>query len=144
MVSRQDVGRYAEAGTGINNPLNVGTINGVVFKNIAGDEDRVDGVLTGNRREGFGGKDALRSHLRSPYPDVFCTHADLPIGSMQDFHSQSPQSIKRCSVIMSIGSHERAPYVWHSSFGLQEFRHRDVLCTARTIRRTWRLAVMLR
>jgi hypothetical protein len=77
---------------------------------------------------------------------VLCTHPDLPIRSMQDFHSQSPQSIKRCSVIMPIGSHEGAPDVWHSSFGLQEFRHRGVCknaAFARTIRWTWCLAVIV-
>jgi hypothetical protein len=45
---------------------------------------------------------------------VLGTHADLPIRGVQDFHGHRPESIKRRSVVMPIGSHEGAPDVWHS------------------------------
>jgi hypothetical protein len=99
VIAREDVCGNAEAGAGIDNALNVGAFDGVILEDVAGDEDRIDAMFAGDRRQSFGRENALRSNLGSAQADVFGAHADLPISGVQDFHGHppSPSSVVRSS-----------------------------------------------
>jgi len=115
VIAGQNKCRHAEADARVDDALNVSSIDGIILKHISGNENGVDAMFFYDCRKGFRRLDALSTHLRTTRTNVPSGHADLPIGSMEDFHPRLP--LRKIPVMQTFtpqGSHASATDAWHS------------------------------
>ena len=86
VITGEHVRRHAEAHAGIDNALDVGPIDGIIFKNVSRDEDCVDTMRSRDVGERGGRGDALAADVARTRTRLSYAHADLPVGGVKDLH----------------------------------------------------------